>query len=319
MINKLLRKYNQNRKSIFTVILIIVFSYILLQSIFSMIRSNRDKKINNILEQIQQENMDNNINSDINTNEKEEQNVSETAEKAKTNEQLIIQFVELCNQKQIEKAYNMVSTDCKNSVFPDISSFKKNYVDKIFNQNKSVKITNSIYGNDIYNVSFYNNILSSGGNASKNILTDYIHISKEGKEKKLNLNKFIQVKQKTNISTKDKITIKIQEIQVYLDYEIYTINITNNSLQTILVGKQEDVKSVCLIDKNNVEYSSNLDELPIETLIIDSNVNKTIHLKFNKVYDTGREIERVKFTIIDDYNAYLKNEQYKELIHNIKQ
>ena len=58
-----------------------------------------------------------------------------TGEEVKTNEQsknTIKKFVEYCNNKEIEKAYSMLSEDCKKLIYSDIEKFKINYIDRIF-------------------------------------------------------------------------------------------------------------------------------------------------------------------------------------------
>ena len=49
MIHKLFRKYNQNRKTIWVVIVFIAFFAILLQAVFALIRSNRAKEQQELL------------------------------------------------------------------------------------------------------------------------------------------------------------------------------------------------------------------------------------------------------------------------------
>ena len=59
MINNLFRKYNQNRKDILTIIIVIVFTYILLQVVFGLIRSNNKRKMEQLVEQYNNEQSEN--------------------------------------------------------------------------------------------------------------------------------------------------------------------------------------------------------------------------------------------------------------------
>ena len=44
MLNNLFRKYNQNKRGVWTIIIVIVFSYIVLQAIYGLLRNNKEKK-----------------------------------------------------------------------------------------------------------------------------------------------------------------------------------------------------------------------------------------------------------------------------------
>ena len=47
-------------------------------------------------------------------------------------ENLIDKYINYCNNKEYENAYTMISSNCRNALYPDIESFKK-YIDSIFN------------------------------------------------------------------------------------------------------------------------------------------------------------------------------------------
>ena len=44
MLNNLFRKYNQNKRGLWTIIIVIVFSYIVLQAIYGLLRNNKEKR-----------------------------------------------------------------------------------------------------------------------------------------------------------------------------------------------------------------------------------------------------------------------------------
>lgn len=44
MLNNLFRKYNQNKRGVWTIIIVIVFSYIVLQAIYGLLRNNKEKR-----------------------------------------------------------------------------------------------------------------------------------------------------------------------------------------------------------------------------------------------------------------------------------
>lgn len=48
------------------------------------------------------------------------------------------QFVDLCNEQKIEEAYNLLSEECKEEVYPSLDSFRNNYYNAIFNGQKEI-------------------------------------------------------------------------------------------------------------------------------------------------------------------------------------
>lgn len=97
----LFRKYNQNRKTIWTVMLFVAFFVILLQVIFAIIRSNKNRERQQILEQankMQNTVQANQIQNETNTNtatssSNNRENYRKTAEKQ------INQFAQYCNER----------------------------------------------------------------------------------------------------------------------------------------------------------------------------------------------------------------------------
>ena len=58
-----------------------------------------------------------------------------------TIESTIDTFVQRCNNKEYEAAYNMISDDCKAEVYPTLNSFQK-YVDAKFENKRAYSIQN---------------------------------------------------------------------------------------------------------------------------------------------------------------------------------
>lgn len=158
MLNNLFRKYNQNKRGVWTIIIVIVFSYIVLQAIYGLLRNNKEKRKEELINQIN-ENTQISSNNNLENNSQNINSEITTDTTRKNSKELIEQFVKYCNNNQIEDAYSMISKDCKSVLFPNINTFKNNYIKKIFNQNKTAKVEKEIYGNGIYKVTYMNNIL----------------------------------------------------------------------------------------------------------------------------------------------------------------
>ena len=55
-------------------------------------------------------------------------------------ESIINMFVEYCNNGQVEEAYNMLSSDCKEALYPNQQSFENNYYKNIFTEKRTCNL-----------------------------------------------------------------------------------------------------------------------------------------------------------------------------------
>ena len=224
------------------------------------------------------------------------------------NSQIIKTFVQYCNEKKVEEAYNMLTDDCKSEVYGTIDAFEASYINQIFLSEKSYKL--ELWANSgnyyTYRITYIEgNILQTGGYNSGNDYVDYITIVKKGNEFKLNINQFIK-KENINKSQKNSnIEITINTRTVYLNYEYYNINIKNNTNKTILFNDGKNAKNIYLQDTNGIQYISLINELATSILTIEPQYAKTFNLKFNKIYNEDIKVENMQIN-----NIYLDKEKY---------
>lgn len=284
MIHKLFRKYNQNRKTIWVVIIFIAFFVILLQAVFALIRSNKAKEQQELLNayyQSQNQSGNSTVNSGSSENIIENTTqIPETITTSSSSEEVINYFVNLCNQNKIEEAYNMISEDCKSVLFPTINDFKNNYYDKVFNGQKDVKIEKSMYEGEIYKVTYMSNLLANGGYQSENTLEDYIYIVEDSEEVKLSFNKFLYIEDINKTSTNRDVSIRVLKKKIFIDYEEYQIQVVNNSGDSIYITPDEE--KVYLLDENDIEYTSSIDELQNGLTLVEPGKSITFELTFYK-------------------------------------
>ena len=299
--NRFIRYWYQNRFKIIMTLIIVVFIWLLIYI------------INSILANIPQESINTNVTIQDSSKPTESVITGEEMPEETVNENtnLIQKFVSLCNEKNYNEAYNLLSTDCKEEVFTTIDDFKRNYVDKIFTSNKTYTLelwfnTNVEYTYRI--VYIEDNILSSGTIDTINNKEDYITIIKENNEKKLNLNGFIAKEKIGNTSRQNNIEITVNNKLTYRSYEQYNITIKNNTNSTIKISDGQDGKEICLIDSNEVEYDSAINEISISDLIIEPGSTKNLSIKFYKIYNLYRTITKIRFKSINtDINNTIPN------------
>ena len=302
---RLIKYFNQNRKKILLIVLVIVFLIILVRVLNYMVKTNIQEERNSISNV--QINKDTSIPDEaIISGEK----ISE--EKASDDKKMIENFVQACNEKDYTKAYNMLTDDCKNIVFSGtMDSFVKNYCDLIFQTPKTYQLEgwlDKVQGMT-YKVTYLeDNILATGGISEGLNYMDYITVIEENNETKLSIYNFINSYELSKIESKNNVEIQLNREDVYMDYVIYTVTVTNRNENTILLSNNTDNKQICLVDSNDSEYISYLNEIPQFNLIINKGEQKKFTIKFGKGYSSSSNSEYIRFkNIYLDYNAYVNN------------
>ncbi len=299
-----IRYWNHNRKKIIIVIAIIAFIFILIRILDGYYKN---KSINSSSPVID---MTKPIQSVI-TGQKVDEKVTDK------NMNCIDQFINYENNKEYEKAYSLLTDDCKEEYSNDVNTFINNYCTKIFATKKTYNLELWFNSGDAYTYKikmYEENMLATGeGNLDKNI-EDYITIVKGKDEDKISINGFIR---KSNINKSNEVNnieVLIRSKKVYKDYETYNITIRNKTSNDILIGDRKNNKDIYLVDKDNIQYSAFLNELSTDSLLLKSGYEKNISINFNKIYDQNKIISEIKFkNIILDSEKYLNNKNNEKI------
>ena len=301
--NKFIRYFNQNRRKIYSVLTFIIFGFILLQFFNYRAANNLDNvKNNNFVQQNQTIGKDN-----INTNSALTGNTGNKGSSNYTKEtDLIEQFLQYCNQGNIVEAYNMLSNECKENMFPEQKYFVSNYYNSNFDTSKSYNIQR--WTGSIYKVDLRENILHTG-NISGQSKQDFVTIVYEDGGYKLNINNYISRKILNIEKNIDNISINIIQKDTYMDYETYIIEIKNNTNKNIYLDNLDNSSTIYIVDENGVKHTAYSHEITKEQLHIYSYSKKEIQIKFSNNYVSGREFKQIVFenVILDD----TKNESEK--------
>ena len=103
------------------------------------------------------------------------------------NKELINEFIEYCRDGQIEKAYGLLSENCKNNLYPTITDFTNTYYNKMFTKNYDTEV--EYYSENIYKITFYQSMLETGQIENRNaVAEDYYKIDAEILEDKVYIN-----------------------------------------------------------------------------------------------------------------------------------
>ena len=295
--NNIIRFWNQNRKGIIAGIVVIVL-LIIFTRLLNQMAKNKLEEQSNI--KIAEEKEDLPTKSIIGGETLGE-------EVTKSNVEIIESFIEKCNSGDVTGAYQMLTDECKKSVFTTEENFKNGYYNIIFKNKKVANIENFTSGKKryTYRVTLNEDILSTGNIKKSSNYQDYITVDENSENGKLNINSFIYSKEINKEKEKDGIKITILSQEIYKENEKYKIKIENNTSKKILIDSRETNKTIYLVGDNNVTYNSNISELSSALLEIPANFYRTYEIKFNKIYSTGIGTKGIVFSdIIADYEKY---------------
>lgn len=283
MFNKLRRYINQNRRKLLIIIGIIVVVILLIRVANDLVAQDSERVNNSGNEIISQEG-------------KTSPNVLHTEsiisgdrlseETATENQELIRNFIDTCNDGNVDLAYSYLSSNCKEKMFSTVDEFRTKYYNPIFQTKKQYNIENWISSVEAYTYRVYyvDDILSSG-TVTDNI-EDYITVVDENNEKKLNIFGYI-FNEEINITEENDVAqIEVIDKDTYDDYEIYNIRATNKSENTIMLNRYEDNDKIYVSYQGmNSKYGAFITEIYEQNLILQGGQTKYLSIKINKIYN----------------------------------
>lgn len=216
----------------------------------------------------------------------------------------INKFVEYCNKGQINEAYDLLSDDCKTEMYPTREDFVTSYYNNVFaGKQKIASLEN--WNENIYKVEYNDDFLSTGQYNEDNTMQDFIRIiADKDNNYKLNINSYIGRENVNRSYESQELLIKVIAENVFMDYEEFTYEITNNTLNTILLDDKMDTSSMYIEDQNGILYSAYTHEISDAELIISPKQTKVLKIKYYNKYGSEKAIRRVGFSrIILNYNV----------------
>lgn len=216
----------------------------------------------------------------------------------------IEQLVQLCNEQKVEEAYNLLSDECKEEVYPSLESFRNNYYNTIFNgKKKNISVEN--WANNIYKVTFEDDALSTGVYTAEGAIQDYITVvSTDNNELKLNINNYIGRREinKTNNAVSG-VEITALNTDTYMDYQTFTFRVKNNTNKTILLDDKFSTDNMYITDSNGNQYTAYIHELSEAQLTVTPGETKDVTIKYYSRYGTTKTITQIIFNkVILNYN-----------------
>ena len=299
--NNLRRYYNQNRKKIWGIIIVIAFVFVLLQLANELVKNKKQKEIRQaqILAEQQnttEENSSKIVSSDVTNYD------SSRRTKQSTATDTISEFLSYCNNKELDKAYEMISDECKEQMFNDIETFERIYYESAF-ENRIKEFSIEKWINNTYMVKINENALANGKSSRDNQKTDYITpVKDDNNNYKLNINNYIGYKPLNKKKEQDGIIFEVLGRHIYFNYEEYVIKVTNNTTSEIQLDQLDTTRSLYIKDSNGAVYPAYKHELSPELLTFSGGHTRQLNIKFYSTYSSTKNIKQLVFEEIKQSN-----------------
>ncbi|MBR2786733.1 MAG: hypothetical protein IKD76_04490 [Clostridia bacterium] len=218
-------------------------------------------------------------------------------------ETIIDEYFRHCNNGEYEQAYNLITDECKENVYPTLDQFT-GYVEHVFEGKK--KIYNiqsySIVGNKyIYNIRILDDILATGTTGGYYYYEEKFVMIEENGTIKLSIGEFIEKKNLNLVAEDENMVIEISSVSADYDTIEYEVKIRNKTDKYIVISDNMQSNEIILDlgdqtrRPNNMEYAY---------FFINPNSEKTQKLQFNKYYDDGTTPKKLTFRMIRVLNDY---------------
>lgn len=198
---------------------------------------------------------------------------------------LIDNYINYCNNKEYENAYNLLSNEFKSRYCKTLDEFKS-YVDELYNEKKIYNIQNHSNVNNVYvyRIRLLEDILATGTTNGYEYREEKIAIKEENGVLKLALNGYIGEEQLGIIAEDEYMKINIVKKDVKYDTETYTIEFTNKTNYYIRLADNTESNEILLQLPNDKRNAKNLQN---GNIIILPNYTYTREITFDKYYDSG--------------------------------
>lgn len=236
-------------------------------------------------------------------------------------ENLIITFVDYCNNQKVEEAYNLLSLDCKEVLYNTQEDFVNHYYNEVFATKRECNLQSWISDGNYhtYRVRMIDDIMSTGDYENSNNFQDYITVITEGNNKYLSIGQYIskeEIKNKTQET--DELIVSVDYVETYINYVEYSFSIQNKTDKVILMDTLEDASETMYLElSGNIKRTCNLEGLSSISLSIDPYDTKNVKIKYNKSAGASdNKVKKIYFlNIIKDYEKYLDDKKnYSDIL-----
>ncbi|MCR5186102.1 MAG: hypothetical protein K6D97_03175 [Clostridia bacterium] len=232
---------------------------------------------------------------------------------------LINEYVTYCNNNDFDKAYNMLSSDCRRFSFNnDFDEFRK-HLYRLMPTAREYSVQS--YSNPekdiyIYQVNYFNDMLASGlTNSTYRYTTEKMTFKEDNKGNyEMSVGDFYNVKYPKAVAENEYLKVEVTtQVQKY-EEEIYTVKIKNRNYDNFAVISDLTEGNEILLQLPNETRNCNRNY----EVILGPGEEQTFELNFSKFVDDKKESKSITFSDIRMMKDYQTASKSYEEIENDK-
>ena len=214
--------------------------------------------------------------------------------------EIITNFIDYCNNKEIQKAYDFLTEECKKTLYPTQKEFEEKYYKPIFTNKKTYNLSYISSDNNLktYKIEILDDILTMGKFDETKVHEELITVVKEETTEKLNINNFIKVEDINKTETTENLVLTVNKRYIYADYEKYEIDVFNATEDDLKLDPLDIKNTAFLIDSKEKLYFIDKNKTSDVDLEVYPFTNRKIVVEFDKKYLEGSIIKSIYFTSI---------------------
>lgn len=302
-------KYQRNKSIIWFAIVVVVFFILVNRNMDKMAEISRGSGNKAATSGSAYSNTDvvNSIKAATNNNIDDYESIMNELDSTKIyGENTIKLFIEMCNNKKFESAYEMLSEDCKNILYPTKEKFIKQYGNTIFSTYKNYIVKE--HKGSTYKVDYREDAITTGGK-TESISSEYMTIVDGGK---INISDFISKQDMSIKANNPYFSAEITGKIVYVDHEVYQIKIKNIVKADIYINETMN-NGLYIVDSDENRIDIATDEYIDQEYFVPSETTKTVSLIFNKNYNNSKLDKSINFGNIKIVNKSYYNYEIKDV------
>lgn len=224
---------------------------------------------------------------------------------------LVNTFLQFCNERKVEDAYNLLSNECKTEIYPTLETFTNRYYNTIFNRKREFVLQAWISTKNyiVYRIRYTNNMLATGTYDENDVYQDYITLNRKTDTEKISLGNFVDAEYYNIVTETEEIKATVTKRILCTAYEEYEIKFKNKTEKTILLNNLKNSATIKLITEHGTEYNAQTTKIFLNDLIIAPGEVITISIRFKKSISADNVSKEIQLLdIIKDYETYIQNE-----------
>ena len=241
--------------------------------------------------------------------------VSAPSKVQSTAETMIEEYVGYCNEGNYQKAFNMLSEDCKKYAFnDDIEAFASYVLTKMPVPKKySIQDYSNYDGFYIYEVKYIDDILKTGlTNQTYEYSTEKIVFSKNANGGyDMATGNFVKHDKINNVAENEYVKVDIIERTVRYSIETYEVKFTNRTDSTVVIQDNFEADEINLVLSGEYRSLNNPDGM----IILEPGEEEMATLVFKKFADDGDNSVAILFSnirVIENYKGVDGTEEERQ-------